>query len=137
MPISGIRFRIFGINATDNNNRRPCNTADIFVFAPALIFAEVRTITDVRGRPPIKPETILPIPCAFNSRLVGVTRLYGSSSSAACMFSNVSRLATIAIVNAVVQTAKLVNAVKSGKVKNDANSGIEPAIGIFTRCALR
>ena len=49
--------------------------ADIFVLAPELIFADVLTITEVTGKPPSKPDTMLPTPCAFNSLLVGVTLL--------------------------------------------------------------
>ena len=47
---------------------------DILVLAPEFTLAEERTITLVTGSPPNSPDTILPKPCAFNSRLVGVTR---------------------------------------------------------------
>jgi hypothetical protein len=36
--------------------------ADNFDLAPALILAELLTITEVRGRAPIKPEILFPIP---------------------------------------------------------------------------
>lgn len=42
--------------------------------APVLAFTELRTITEVTGIPPIKPDTILPAPCAHNSRLGGDER---------------------------------------------------------------
>ena len=46
-------------------------------------------MTWVTGRPPSSPEITLPAPCAFNSRLVGVTRLCGSSLSVASTQSSV------------------------------------------------
>ena len=70
----GILFNKAGINATHNNNNKPCMMVDDFVFAPALALAEVLTITEVIGNPPINPETMFPTPWAFNSLLVGVTR---------------------------------------------------------------
>ena len=71
------------------------------VWAPKEILAELRTITCVMGNPPIRPDTILPIPWAFNSWLVEVTRFFGSNLSVASTHNRVSRLATIAIVKAV------------------------------------
>ena len=73
------------------------------VFPPDCIFAELLTITCVTGSPPIIPEMIFPAPWANNSRLVGVTLFSGSSLSVASTQSNVSKLATKAIVNAVTQ----------------------------------
>ena len=57
------------------DNKMPCMKADSFVLPPALILAEVLTITAVSGRPPIMPEMKFPSPCAFSSRFVGVTLL--------------------------------------------------------------
>jgi hypothetical protein len=56
------------------------------------------------GNPPIRPEIRFPIPCAFNSKLVGVTLLLGSNLSAASVLNKVSKLAIIAIVNARTYT---------------------------------
>ena len=59
---NGIRFRKTGIIIADNNKIIPWNIADILVFPPELILAELLTITCVIGSPPIIPETIFPIP---------------------------------------------------------------------------
>ena len=93
----------------------PCIMLDSFDFAPALTLAELRTITDVTGRPPNMPDTILPTPCAFNSLLVGLMRFCGSILSTASMLSKVSRLATMASVMAVIQTCALVMPAKLGE----------------------
>ena len=90
--------------------------ADIFVLPPKLIFAELRTITCVTGKPPINPEITFPNPCAFNSLFVEVILLYGSILSVASTQSKVSKLATIANTIAIFQTSKFVIAEKSGKV---------------------
>ncbi len=42
--------------------------------APVFAFTELRTMTEVTGIPPIKPETIFPAPCAHSSRLGGDER---------------------------------------------------------------
>ena len=42
--------------------------------APVFAFTELRTITEVTGIPPIKPETIFPVPCAQSSRFGGEER---------------------------------------------------------------
>ena len=42
--------------------------------APVFAFTELRTITEVTGMPPIKPETIFPVPCAQSSRFGGEER---------------------------------------------------------------
>ena len=65
------------------NKNTPCNMADNFVLPPKLIFAELLTITWVIGNPPIKPDTILPKPCDFNFRFVGVILLSGYNFSVA------------------------------------------------------
>ena len=67
--------------------------------------AELLTITCVIGNPPTKPEIMLPVPCANNSLLVGVTFLSGSNLSEASTLNNVSKLATKAIVNATTHTS--------------------------------
>ncbi|MNV88119.1 hypothetical protein D3C71_1822960 [compost metagenome] len=68
----GIIFSIVGIASIATNSHIPCMIADCLVFPPALTFADERTITDVKGRPPRSPLVMLPIPCATSSRLVGV-----------------------------------------------------------------
>ena len=76
--------------------------AESFVRPPALMFTELRTMTDVIGRPPISPATTLPTPWASSSRLGGEVRCCGSSLSTASRFSSVSSEATAAIVTAAV-----------------------------------
>ena len=78
--------------------------ADNCVLALAFMFAELRTITIVIGNPPIRPDIALPIPCAFNSLLVGDMFLSGSSLSVASTLNKVSILPTMAIVSATIQT---------------------------------
>ena len=63
----GIMFMITGNIATATSNNRPWKIADILDLAPASMLAEPLTITAVIGKPPIKPEIMLPTPCAFNS----------------------------------------------------------------------
>ncbi len=63
----GILFNRNGMVTTVSNRNTPCAIDDNLVLAPAFTFAEVLTITEVIGKPPINPERILPIPCAFNS----------------------------------------------------------------------
>ena len=74
--------------------------ADAFVRAPALMFTELRTITEVTGSPPSSPEATFPMPCARSSLLGGEFRCRGSSLSTASRFSRVSSEATAAIVTA-------------------------------------
>ncbi len=106
---------------------------DFLDVAPACMFAEVLTITDVNGKPPINPETIFPMPWALSSLFVGVTRLYGSISSDASMFNNVSRLAIKAMVSAVVHTADNEIALKSGDLKKEKKPLNVSAMGMVTR----
>ena len=91
-------------------------------------------MTAVTGRPPIKPEIILPKPCAFNSRLVGVILFCGSSLSPASVLSKLSRLAMIAMVTASIYTFGCKSPAKSGNVNCCANCPIEFATGSFTSC---
>ena len=72
---SGIWFSTPGMSITNASSKTPCIMAAIFVLPPEATFAELRTITEVTGRPPINPATILPTPCAINSRLGGEMRL--------------------------------------------------------------
>ena len=60
----GIIFSIPPMLIALISKNTPCSIADSLVFAPKVIFAELRTITWVTGKPPIRPETILPRPCA-------------------------------------------------------------------------
>ena len=64
--------------------------ADAFVLLPALMFTELRTITDVTGNPPISPATMFPKPCAISSRFGGEVRCSGSILSTASRFKSVS-----------------------------------------------
>src|SRR5678815_2925068 len=130
----GIRFRIPGINATQTSNRIPWYTVDILVFFFFFTLAEERTITEVMGRPPINPEIILPMPCAFSSRSLLVTLWYGSRSSTASILNSVSRLATNARVMPVIQTSLFKKLLKSGRVKNERNPEADSATGIETMC---
>src|SRR4030095_12957260 len=43
-------------NKTAMSNQTPCANDDNLVLAPAWAFAELRTITAVMGRPPIRPD---------------------------------------------------------------------------------
>ena len=108
--------------------------ADVFVFAPKFMFAELRTITCVIGKPPINPEITFPNPCAFNSRLVGVILLSGSNLSVASTQSKVSKLPTTAMTIATVQTAGLNTDEKSGKVNCSKKSATELGTGNETNC---
>ena len=123
-----------GTNITHSNIIDPCRIVDIFDLAPAEIFAEVLTTTDVSGKPPIIPDTILPIPCAFSSLLVGVTLFNGSSLSAASIPNKVSRLATMANVIPDIHTSGFFKNWISGKVKNEKNAPTFSATGKVTRC---
>ena len=98
----GIILKNWGILNAQINKRKPWMMAEYFDFPPDWILAELRTITCVIGRPPINPEMMLPIPCAFNSLLVGVAKCSGSSLSVASTHKRVSRLATIHNTKAVV-----------------------------------
>jgi hypothetical protein len=69
---NGICFSMDGINITESTRITPCVIVDALDFAPALMFAELLTITDVMGNPPNNPDMALAVPCAFNSRLSGV-----------------------------------------------------------------
>ena len=113
---SGIIFNSVGIKITEISNRKPWIIAESLVLPLDCMLAELRTITCVIGKPPIKPDTILPAPCASNSLLVGVTFLWGSNLSVASTQSKVSKLATKAIVKAVTQTCGFVMALKLGKL---------------------
>ena len=97
----------------------PCIMADTLVLAPAETLAELLTTTEVSGSPPINPDTIFPMPCAFSSRLAGDTLFKGSSLSTASMPNKVSRLATMARVIAVIHTSGLLRNRISGKVKKE------------------
>ena len=59
---SGIRFRTPGKNPTKTSSKKPWKIADRFVVARMLTFTELRTMTEVMGSPPIRPEQMLPTP---------------------------------------------------------------------------
>ena len=131
---NGIKFNKPAINMALNNKKNPCIIVDNFDLPPKLILSDLLTITCVTGNPPIKPDTILPKPCAFNSLLVGVTLLSGSNLSVASTLNKVSKLATMASTIAIFQTSKLLMAEKSGKVNWPKKSPIELGTGTYTIC---
>ena len=132
---SGIRFRMLGTRITDTSSKTPCTMAASLVRPPDWMLAELRTMTCVTGRPPIRPEKMLPVPWAISSRLVGVTRRRGSSLSVASTQSSVSRLATRAMVKPVSHTDGMVTALKSGKLNCPMKSSKLSGTGTLTRCS--
>ena len=66
----GILINKNGMVKTAPIKKIPCETAAIFVFPQDVTFAEVLTITEVMGIPPIKQLNMFPTPCAFNSLFV-------------------------------------------------------------------
>ncbi len=59
---NGILLSNPGIKKAVSSRRIPWPIAEAFVRAPEVTLAELLTITEVIGSPPIKPETRLPIP---------------------------------------------------------------------------
>ena len=104
-----------GIRTTEPNSQPPCRMADRRVSPPASTLADDRTMTLVSGRPPIRPDSMLPAPCAIISRFLSLTRRRGSIWSTALMQSNVSRLATSARVPATTQTCDVAHLPEVGK----------------------
>ena len=129
----GISFSQRGAKSTSRQSSTPWKKAETRVAAPALMFTELRTTTEVIGRPPRKPATMLPAPCAMSSRLGGLTRLRGSSLSTAWRFSSVSSEATAAIVTAAMMTAGLPKALRSGLGKDCRNAPRPATDGTCTR----
>ena len=80
-----------------------CMMTESFDLAPELIFAELLTMTDVNGKPPINPVVKFPTPCAISSLFVFDSFLSGSILSMASIPNNVSKLATTANVIAIIQ----------------------------------
>src|SRR4051794_41147236 len=111
---NGIKFSQAGRNTTLTSNRAPWAIVASFVFAPALMLTELRTITVVIGSPPISPETRFPIPWDHSSRLGFEVRRCGSSLSVASRFNNVSSDATAAIVTPARYTAGFDQCEESG-----------------------
>ncbi len=129
----GILLSKEGIDTTATNKNMPWAIAESLVLAPAFTLAEVLTITEVIGRPPIKPEIRLPIPCACNSLFALEYLFNGSILSPASRHSSVSMLATMAIVTPTIYTLLFVSALKSGLVNCPKNSEKEDAVGSVTR----
>ena len=102
--------------------------------APAFALAELLTTTDVIGNPPMKELMRLPIPWAFNSKLVSVILLLTSNLSEASIQSKVSIEATIAMVAPTIQTLGFVNPLMSGNVIIFLKSSSDCGTGKFTRC---
>ena len=104
------------------------------VLPPALMFTELRTITDVTGNPPISPAAMLPTPWAISSRLGGEIRFCGSSLSTASRFKSVSSEATRAMVTAAMNTCGFARAEKSGHCRKPRKPARLSATGTCTRC---
>ena len=68
---SGMRFSHVGSSATQSSSSKPWTMVASLVLPPALMFTELRTITEVTGKPPISPATMLPTPWAISSRFGG------------------------------------------------------------------
>ena len=62
------------------------------VLAPLSIFALLRTISEIIGKPPPNATIVLPVPTAKRSRSWFVLRLYGSIWSTALALSNDSKV---------------------------------------------
>ena len=88
------------------------------------------------GKPPIKPATILPAPCAKSSLLVLVTLRSASRLSMASMLKSVSNDAIIAIISPVTSTLPFKNPLKSGSVKKLKKLAALFATSICTKCSL-
>ena len=125
-----------GISKTASSRKPPWRMAESFVAARALMFAELRTMTCVIGKPPIRPDSVLPAPWANSSRLGGVTRFWGSSLSVASRQSSVSRLPTTAMVAAMTQTRGSLSALHAGDVMAPCSFSIESRTGTVTSGAL-
>ena len=129
----GISFSQRGAKSTRRASSAPWKKADRRVAAPALMFTELRTMTEVIGRPPRRPDTMLPAPCAMSSRFGGLTRLRESSLSTASRFRSVSSEATTAIVTADRMIAGLPKALRSGLGRHFMNSPRLATVGNWTR----
>ena len=119
---SGMRFSTTGISAMLASSQTAWRMVDSRESAPASTLAELRTMTEVTGMPPSRPETKLPVPCASSSRFLSVTRRLGSSSSTALTLSSDLRLATMASVSAVVHTMALPMASNDGSWNSAMNA---------------
>ena len=84
---SGISCRSPGASATNPSRNAPCRKLDFADRAPASMFALLRTISLIIGRPPIAAATRLPTPSANRSRLRSLARFFGSSPSTARQLS--------------------------------------------------
>src|SRR5262245_8261627 len=113
------------MNTADTSRRSPCTMVDRRERPPAWTLAEVRRTTEVMGSPPIRPDRMLPTPCAQSSRLGDEIRRYGSIRSAASRDSTVSMLATTARVAATDQRSGFVRAPTSGKANSWRRSLVE------------
>ena len=89
-----------GSSMTLSSSKSPWKIVESFVSTPEAILTELRMMTEVTGRPPRKPQVMLPTPWAISSRLAGECRCLGSRLSTASRFSSVSSEATIAMVTA-------------------------------------
>ena len=131
---SGIRFSAPGMSSRQPRSSAPWKIVARRVRAPFAAFTELRTITEVIGRPPTRPASMLPVPCATSSRFGGETRRSGSSLSVASRLRSVSREATTARVTAARSTAGSFHREKSGNVSRWFQAmPSEPTTGTVTR----
>jgi hypothetical protein len=132
---SGTRLISSAKNTIDTTSSTPCQIADSRVRAPALTLTELRMMTDVIGRAPARPASMLPTPCANSSRSGGDTRLCGSSLSVASRFSSVSSEATMPSVSAASSTLASNKRDQSGESNMlDQPTPFLPITGTSTRC---
>ena len=98
------------------------------------MLAELLTITEVRGRAPIKPEILFPIPWAINSLFEFTDPFCGTNLSIASKLNKVSMLATIANVKTIIQNPWLFIKLKSGNIKFVFKSLKLLIFGRLTKC---
>jgi hypothetical protein len=66
-----------GTRARTARRKRPCQKLAQRVLPPLLTLALLRTISEIMGRPPIRPAAVLPMPMASRSLLKSDLRLVG------------------------------------------------------------
>ena len=83
--------------------------------APLSIFALLRTISEIIGRPPKAEAIVLPMPVASRSLFMSLVRFSGSNESTAETLSRDSMLPTSANMMMYLMETALKIAEKSGK----------------------
>ena len=131
---SGMRLISGASSSTLSSSSTPCVIVASRDRPPALTLTELRTITDVIGRPPNAPANRLPKPCATSSRLGLAGRRPGSSFSVASRLSSVSSDATAAMVIAANRNRASSKREKSGnRSRSCMRSPPSPTTGTATR----